>query len=303
MLQVEPDPFPDRRMEVCCMKCDNSVSLTGCTRGGCGWYDDWCCSGSCQQSCGCNGICANGCGSIGGCQNGCGACQNGCSNGCGCSICQQAVNAAWGGCSCNGCGFSCCHNGSSCYGGNSCTCCSSWWPDAPALPSGGFLVNRVVASGRACQRASDISLCVQDLPECAQPPFALVSVIANGPVDWEFIAIERRRALLRVTIPLTAQVKDCAGCIYTGHSSVTVELPVHVSIPQSDLGRTRVEVSPGVRLLCVSGCSEDGCFTATLAVLVDVYISRWELSSDGVTVPCRPDLPLTLPPSFPCRCR
>lgn len=276
------------------MKCNNSVSLTCNACGGCGWYDDWSCGCSCQNSCGYTntcGNCANGCG---GCQNGCGSCANGCS-GCanGCGGCANSC----GGCA-NGCGGAC---QNSC--GGSCGGCGCWWPDAPAMPASGVLVQRVVASGRACQRASDVSLCVQDLPECAQPPFALVGVTANGPVDWEFIAIERRRALLRVTIPLTAQVKDCAGCIYTGHSSVTVELPVYVSIPQNDLGRARVEVSPGVKLLCVSGCSDDGCFIATLAVLVDVYVSRWEVVTGNDPNPCRPDLPLTLPPSFGCSCR
>lgn len=166
-----------------------------------------------------------------------------------------------------------------------------------------MLMQRIVASGRACQRVNDLTLCVQDIPECAQPPYALLCVTAKGPVDWEFIAVERRRAILRVTIPLTAQVKDCAGCIYTGHSSVTVDVPVRISIPQSDIGRARVEVLPGVRLLCTSSCSDDGCFTVSIAVLVDVFVARWELTAEDGSIPCRPDLPLNLPPHFSRCCR
>lgn len=170
--------------------------------------------------------------------------------------------------------------------------------------SGGVLTSRIIGSGRLCQRVNDLTLCVQDIPEEAVAPFALISVTARGPSDWEFISATRWRAILRVTIPLAAQIRDCNGCVYNVHSSITVEVPVRLTIPTSDLGRTHVTVIPGVRLLCVSGCSDDGCFTVSLAVLVDVYLARWEPSADGVTIPCRPDLPLTLPPSFhnSCNC-
>lgn len=148
-----------------------------------------------------------------------------------------------------------------------------------------------------------MTLCVQDIPECAEAPFCLVSVNASGPCDWEFISRSNTCATLRVTIPLTVQLRDCSGCIFTGHSSVTVDVPVRIVIPQQDLGRANVTVMPACRLLCSSGCSEDGCFTVSLAVLVDVYLTQWELSSDGITVPCRPDLPLTLPARFNRCCR
>lgn len=272
------------------MKHGNSISLTGSSGNRCGWYDDWCCAGSCADGCNVPVHC--------GCTNGCG-CANGCSNGCGCA---------------NSCGFP-----AGCGCPDACGCadpCGSQWnwhgmgnacrrlfPGLPPLASGGMLSPRIVASGRACVRAGDLTLCVQDIPEEAQAPFQLLSVTASGPSNWEFLSVERYRAILRVTIPLTVRIRDCSGCIYTGHSSVTVDVPVRITIPQADLCRARVEVMPSVRLLCVDGCSDDGCFTVALAVLVDIYVARWELSSDGVTVPCRPDLPLTLPPSFDCSCR
>jgi len=266
-------------------KC-NSVSLTGgCGLSSCGWYDDWCCGNSCSSwntGCccanGCGG-CANGCTSCG-CLNGCGNCANGCCN----TGCMNCGSCSWNARSSCGCAIS----------------CAALWPDVPALATGGVLIPRIIGTGRLCTRANDLTLCVQDIPESAKAPFALVSVSASGPVDWEFISIERWRAILRVTIPLTATIRDCAGCVYTGHSSVTVEVPVRISIPTADLGRAHVSVQPGVRLLCVNGCSDDGCFTAALAVLVDVYVARWEPSSDGTTIPCRPDLPLNLPARSGC---
>lgn len=290
-------------------KC-NSVSLTrGC--GGCsdhcGWYDDWCCGNSCSNcgscgGCGCgarNGCgCQNGCASGCGCQNGCGACQNGCSASTGWNSCSGGCGSC-GGCSgwntwggrIGGCG--------SCGGCSSCSAnCSCLWPDVPALQSGGVLTPRIIGSGRLCQRVNNLTLCLQDIPECARTPYALSGVTASGPVDWEFIFQERWRAVLRVTIPLTAVIRDCGGCNYTCHSSITVEVPVRITIPTVDLGRAQVTVQPGCRLLCMDGCSEDGCFTVSLAVLVDVYVARWEVGSPSDPIPCRPDLPLTLPASF-----
>lgn len=261
----------------------NTIPLNDCC-GNCGWYNQCGCSANCGCGCanGCGNACANGCHN--GCANGCGGCANGC---------------GWiGGCSCNS------HWNSSC-GCSGCGNCSAGclWPNLPPLASGGMLAPRIVASGRALQRACDLTLCVQDIPECAQAPYALIGVAASGPSDWEFISVEQQRAVLRVTIPLTAQIRDCSGCVYNGHSSVTVDVPVNITIAQQELSRANVTVMPGVRLLCTSGCSNDGCFTVSLAILVDVYVTQWELSADGITVPCRPDLPLTLPPSFNRCCR
>lgn len=297
----------------------NSVSLThtNCDCG-CGCNDGCGCVGGCQNSCGCGMGCGcgcnNGCGNCG-CLNGCNPC--GCLNGCnscgcvgGCNSCGCGLNfgchcGCSTGCGCSDCGCDCgCDDDCGC--GNSCGCnrlCRCLFPDAPALASGGTLAPRIVASGRACLRANDLRLCVEDLPDCAQPPFALVCVTASGPSEWEFLSIEYRRAVLRVTIPLSVQIRDCAGCLLTGHASITVDVPVCITIPQRHPARARVEVLPMVRLLCVDGCSEDGCFTVNLAVLVDVYVTRWELGGNGITVPCRPDLPLNLPPHFHRCCR
>ena len=279
-------------------KC-NSVSLTrGC--GGCaercGWYDDWCCGNSCGSCNGCSSGAWNGCGCrngcTSGCANGCNACQNGCGAGTGWNSCGGSCGSCNGWNSWNGCG-----------GCGSCSAnCSCLWPDVPALQSGGILTPRIIGSGRLCQRVNNLTLCVQDIPECAKTPYALVSVTASGPVDWEFISQERWRAVLRVVIPLTAVIRDCAGCTFTCHSSITVEVPVRITIPTVDLGRAQVTVQPGCRLLCVEGCSEDGCFNVSLAVLVDVYVARWEAGNASDPIPCRPDLPLTLPAGFHNSC-
>lgn len=162
-----------------------------------------------------------------------------------------------------------------------------------------MLVPRVIASGRLWQRNTEVELCVEDLPECAEAPYTLTEVIACSPGEWELVRGPRGRVFLRVTLRLLCQVRDAACCCYTAHSAITVDVPLRTSFPLRDLWRTHVIILPTVWLSCSCGCSEDGCFHATLDVLVDVYLTRWEPSSDGITVPCRPDLPLNLPRHFP----
>lgn len=162
-----------------------------------------------------------------------------------------------------------------------------------------MLVPRVIASGRLWQRSTEVELCVEDLPECAVAPFTLTGVTACSPGEWELVRGPRGRVFLRVTLRLMCQVRDANCCCFTGHSAIAVDVPLHTSFPIRDLWRTHVIVQPTVWLSCVRGVSDDGCFQASLDVLVDVFLARWEPSSDGITVPCRPDLPLNLPRSFP----
>ncbi|MBQ8200893.1 MAG: hypothetical protein IJZ74_03895 [Clostridia bacterium] len=167
-----------------------------------------------------------------------------------------------------------------------------------------MLVPRIVASGRAWLRNAEIELCVEDLPDCAEAPFALLNINACGSSDWEFLTTGGRRRIIRVTIPVTARIRDCNGCVHTVHSSVTVDVPIRMGMPrQNPCHGGSVTVLPTIRLVCAPVCSDDNCFTVRLDVLVDVYVTRWEPSSDGITVPCRPDLPLNLPLNFPSCCR
>ncbi len=261
-----------------------------------------CQSVTCGNNCQCSACQNNGCGSCNGCGNwntcgGCGSCGNW---GWGCG--------GWNGCGgCNNCG-SCggCNNG--CWGGCGWNCDQSDWPTTSPMAPGGLLVPRIVASGRVLQRNVSLELCVTDLPECAEGPYNLVSISACGNSDWELLPGSGKQRVMRVTIPVMVTLRDRCGAVYSVHSSITVDVPIRVGLPGQDPCRGMVEVLPGLRLngpagcCCGPVCSEDECFDICIDVLVDVYVTRWEPSGDSITAPCRPDLPLTLPMSWPsCR--
>lgn len=160
---------------------------------------------------------------------------------------------------------------------------------------------RVVASGRAWLRNTDVTLCAEDLPDCARPPFTLICAAASGPSSWEFAESDRGRTILRVTIPLVMQVRDCSGMVFCAHASITADVPLRTPFPTGGMHGAHVFIDPSVALACSPVSCDDACFDCTLDVLVDVYLVRWEPSGDGLTIPCRPDLPLNLPDGRCCR--
>ena len=223
---------------------------------------------SCANSCGhtCSNACSStGCASCGGCSGQCG---------CQCSNCQ--------------CG---CANGTSglcsCVNGANGQCCGGWQPQCPV---GSALVPRIVGCGRSWQRNTSVTLCVEDLPDCAEPPFTLLSVVASGPVSWDFTPGDCRCTIVTVTIPVLCRVRDACGNIRTGHSTITADVPVRMAV--QDRWHHQVVVVPGVRLACNPVSCDDACFTCSLEVLVEVYMTRWDVGSDSITAPHRPQLPL-----------
>lgn len=192
-----------------------------------------------------------------GCTN-CGSCGNW--NSCGSTSCDGACD------SCNTCGTC------SACGNNPCTCnsCNS------AGISGGCLVPRIISTGRTFQRRITQTLCVDDLPDCAESPLTLVSVTVSGQASWEQIS-ECRQTLLRVTVPVVVQVRDCAGRCRTGHSTVTLTIPLCMNCPAQDFWRGQLFVAPCIRLAAPVTEDEDGCFDAPLEVQAEVFLVRMQV--------------------------
>lgn len=162
-----------------------------------------------------------------------------------------------------------------------------------AFPPHGFLLPKIIASGRQWQRCRPLQLSVDGLPDCAPPPFTLLSVTACGEPSWEQLPCDnRRQQLFRVTIPLACQVRDCNGCVYTGRSHVQTEVCVNMTIPASECWRHCLMVLPCVRLVCAPCSSQTPCFDAQLELLVEIYMTRWEPCMVGVPKPVCPELPL-----------
>ncbi|MGN1018854.1 MAG: hypothetical protein ACI4O7_00650 [Aristaeellaceae bacterium] len=164
----------------------------------------------------------------------------------------------------------------------------------------GFLLPRILASGRAWLRRCQTTLRVEGLPECAPPPLTLLSVCACGEPAWTQEQDPVRRTLcLHVTIPLLCQVRDGCGCVHSGRGCARVDVAMRLSVPEGECWRSTVLVQPCVRLVCAPCASEDGCFEAELEILAECYMIRWEPCLTG---PSRPECPPSLPlyPQPPC---
>ena len=230
----------------------------------------------------------------------CGQC--GCQQhaGCGCSACSACGSVAsdgtpacnpwapWGRISGNGCGQ--CAGCSHWHNGTCGTVCGNNW-DAPCSTcgnapctcsgcaggvSGGCLVPRIISTGRTFQRRITQTLCVNDLPDHAESPLTLVGVTVSGPATWEQIS-ECRQTLLRVTVPVAVQIRDCAGRCRTGHSTVTLTIPLCMNCPAQDFWRGQLYVAPCIRLAAPVTEDEDGCFDAALEVQAEVFLLRMQV--------------------------
>lgn len=164
-------------------------------------------------------------------------------------------------------------------------------------PMQGFLLPKILASGRAWQRCCCVELQVEGLPCCAKPPFALCSVSPCGEPVWE--PLEGGRQLrFRVEVPLICQVRDACGCVHSGRAAISTEVCLTPCCPVAECWRGAMMVLPCVRLVRAE-CSHTACFTAQLEVLVEAYVLRWEPCSTGQ--PCKPrcpELPLYPQPCF-----
>ncbi len=193
------------------------------------------------------------------------------STSCQCNRCQNWGHCGhcgyWGHCnnwgSCNGCSWGCAGD-SSC---DTCTTCDQW---NCAGSTGSVLTPRYVSIGRTFQRRITQTLCIDDLPDCAESPLTLVGVTVCGPASWEQIS-ECRQQLLRVTVPVAVQIRDCAGRCRTGHSTVMLTIPLCMPCPAQDFWRSQLYVAPCIRLAAPVTENEDGCFDATLEVQAEVY--------------------------------
>lgn len=195
---------------------------------------------------------------------------------CSCGRCH-----AWG---CNrwGCGSVAADITCGTCGNSPCTCSQcgcGWWGQCGdwSNTSAACLTPRFVSIGRTFQRRITQTLCVDDIPDCAESPLTLVSVTVSGQATWEQIS-ECRQQLLRVTVPVAVQVRDCSGRCRTGHSTVTLTIPLCTGCAQQDLWRGQLYVAPCIRLAAPVTENDDGCFDATLEVQAEVFLVRMQLT-------------------------
>ena len=171
-------------------------------------------------------------------------------------------------------------------------------PCKPGKPEG-VLLQKILS----CDRLSISCLCV-DLAlsglDCARPPLTLMSVHESGAQpSWTPLGEPdcAGRVMVRVTVPVCAQVSDACGQRFAATGQADAE--VCLRLPGACHGYYSLFLLPCVRLLCADGCAEGPVFHARLQVVLDAYAVRPEPCMLRRREPACPDLPLYPPPITP----
>ncbi len=181
------------------------------------------------------------------------------------------------------------------------------WPPRPPRPpkppaTQGVLLDKIVACERKRIPCHEMTLQLEGLPCCVQPPITLVMVQQSGAPAW-WTPLENKgpyaQLCLRIMIPVCCQVKDACGCHYAATSVVEVDTCLSPSCPPSDWWRYKIVIVPCVRLCCGPVVSQDACFQAQLEVAMEVYLTRPEPCMMRAAEPPCPDLPLYPQPCKP----
>lgn len=154
--------------------------------------------------------------------------------------------------------------------------CSCHCP--PRNCSAGYLLPRILASGRQWLRRSCTTLCIEGMDRCMEGPFSLVSVSAAAEqASWEIVPQPSpQRMVLHVRIPLHCQIRDVHGCLHCGNTAIQTDVCLSMSHCAHDGWRNTLMILPCVRLACLPCPSADLCFEAQLEILLEAYMVRWE---------------------------
>lgn len=175
-------------------------------------------------------------------------------------------------------------------------------PPSPALPpqAGGFLMQQIMAAGRAVLRYERFSLPLSGLPCSPCPPLRLCDVWA----EEEGVSVQRCDCRGRggdtaqVCLPLRCTV--CDGCGNHFEARSHIEVPVRLRVCGPDFPRcARTTANAFVRLARGGEFAPGDAPCAWLDGCVEVYITACRAVYGGACPPpCPPELPL-----YPQPCR
>lgn len=165
----------------------------------------------------------------------------------------------------------------------------------------GVLLQKIIC----CEKRDIPRLCTQLTLTglCAQPPLSLGWVQQSGAQPWwtplDGCSCASGRLPVCVSIPVCAQVCDCAGQAH--HASGIVDVETYLCMPGCDLWQHSLYIVPHVRLCCAECCQEGCTFQVQLQILLEMYLLRPEPCMMRRPGPSCPDLPLYPPPIRPDR--
>lgn len=131
----------------------------------------------------------------------------------------------------------------------SCVPCGRPVPPQPPLSCGGsYLMQRILAAGKALRRPAVIPLCPQQIPRDARAPFTVLEAHVYGEPHWQEAPCCRRGAMtLLVRVPLALRLRDACGACFLVHADAEEELILTRRCPEGDLWRGQIFVQAAAR--------------------------------------------------------
>ena len=145
-------------------------------------------------------------------------------------------------------------------------------PPVPG-PCGGYLMQRILASGRLHKRCQCYAIRLSGLPAQAVPPFTVLNAVSCGAPKWEDGGRPNRcGAAWRVTVSLSLRVRDSCGSIYILPAEIEETLPLRYECPQAECWRGQPYAQAAVRLAGRATPCSDLCCQLPLEVMIEGYI-------------------------------
>ncbi len=183
-------------------------------------------------------------------------------------------------------------------------------PQSPCSAKGGacrnaehesVLLQKIIGCERRNYPCISVCLKIDELPECAKPPYKLVMVKPSGAQPW-WVPLESHldgRLRIRVYIPISCQVRDACGSLHHAVSVAEAEASLRQPIAASDCQANALYIVPSVRLCCSDSLSECPIFEANLEICMNIYAIRPEPCYMRKAAPPCPELPLYPQPVKP----
>lgn len=169
-----------------------------------------------------------------------------------------------------------------------CSCDRSASPQTPRHPSGPFLMHRILGSGKTHRRCQCYPLSVDSFPCQGTPPYTLINATVSGKLTCQEIPCHEKGAiLLQVSIPLSLQLRDGQGCIFTVAAAIEDQVRLHCSCPQAECWRGQIHLQAAVRLCSCTQFCQEGPWEARLEVILEGFL----LTACPVAGPGRPHCP------------
>lgn len=163
-------------------------------------------------------------------------------------------------------------------------------PSRKPVPS--FLMQRILASGKIHRRCQCYSLHPDAFPCQGTPPYTLINAAVCGQLSWQEMPCHEKGAiLLQVSIPLSLQIRDETGNIFTAYAAVEEQIRLHCTGTNAECWRGQIYLQAAARLCsCIQFCQE-GPLDARLEIILEGFLlTACPISGPGKP-PCPPPRP------------